>query len=294
MMTFGEKLKSIRRHVGMSQEKLAEKIGVSRQAITKWETDRGIPDIENIIAISNLFDISVDELISGQKSTKNQTDYLYESVTEYDIDHAKRYDMKLGGANKIMVSGYDGEKIRIRLASNTLSTIQSDFKLKIDDIKNCIDLDMNRLNQMTEASAKESLFIYVQLPQKYITRIELDAHAKSIELRSLNSDSIELDIKSSEIILEDVVGTVEINCNLDMNIVCNTLDGAVEINQLNSTSRIQVPQGIRFKAVRKGLGNSISYQKNDIKAECFADEDAENVIELNGIKSELVICTSDC
>ncbi|MBD5136615.1 MAG: helix-turn-helix transcriptional regulator [Lachnospiraceae bacterium] len=293
-MTFGEKLKTIRRHANMSQEKLAEKIGVSRQAITKWETDRGIPDIENIIAISKLFDISVDELISEQKSTNNQTDYLYESVTEYDIDHAKRYDMKLGGANKIMVSGYDGEKIRIRLASNTLSTIQSDFKLKIDDIKNCIDLDMNRLNQMTEASAKESLFIYVQLPQKYITRIELDAHAKSIELRSLNSDSIELDIKSSEIILEDVVGTVEINCNLDMNIVCNTLDGAVEINQLNSTSRIQVPQGIRFKAVRKGLGNSISYQKNDIKAECFADEDSENVIELNGIKSELVICTSDC
>lgn len=293
-MTFGEKLKSIRRQADMSQEKLAEKIGVSRQAITKWETDRGIPDIENIMAISKLFDISVDELISEQNNTKNPTDYMYESVTEYDIDHAKRYDMKLGGANKITVSGYDGEKIRIRLASNTLSTIQSDFKLKIDDIKNCIDLDMNRLNQMTEASAKESLYIYVQLPQKYITRIELDAHAKSMELRSLNSDSIELDIKSEEIILEDVVGTVEINCNLDMNIVCNTLDGAVEINQISSTSRIQIPQGTLFKAVKKGLGNSISYQKNGIKSESFADEDSENVIELNGIKSELIICTSDC
>lgn len=293
-MTFGEKLKSIRRQSGMSQEKLAEKIGVSRQAITKWETDRGIPDIENMMAISELFDISVDELISEQKSTKKQTDYLYESITEYDIDHAKRYDMKLGGANKITVSGYDGEKIRIRLASNTLSTIQSDFKLKIDDIKNCIDLDMNRLNQMMEATAKESLFIYVQLPQKYITRIELDAHAKSIELRSLNSDSIELDIKASEIILENVVGTVEINCNLDMNIFCSTLDGAVEINQLNSTSKIQIPKDAAFRAVKKGLGNNISYQKDGIKAESFADEDSENVIELNGVRSELIICKSDC
>ena len=45
-MTFAEKLKSIRKQAGMSQEKLAEKLGVSRQAVTKWETDAGIPDIE--------------------------------------------------------------------------------------------------------------------------------------------------------------------------------------------------------------------------------------------------------
>ena len=61
-MTFAEKLKSIRKQAGMSQEQLAEKLGVSRQAVTKWETDAGIPDIENIMAISALFDISIDEL----------------------------------------------------------------------------------------------------------------------------------------------------------------------------------------------------------------------------------------
>ena len=46
-MTLAEKLKSIRKQAGMSQEQLAEKLGVSRQAVTKWETDAGIPDIEN-------------------------------------------------------------------------------------------------------------------------------------------------------------------------------------------------------------------------------------------------------
>ena len=66
-MTFAEKLKSIRKQVGMSQELLAEKIGVSRQAVTKWETGAGIPDIENIIAISNLFNISIDELFCNEK-----------------------------------------------------------------------------------------------------------------------------------------------------------------------------------------------------------------------------------
>ncbi len=51
-MTFAEKLKSIRKQAGMSQEQLAEKLSVSRQAVMKWETDAGIPDMENIMAIS--------------------------------------------------------------------------------------------------------------------------------------------------------------------------------------------------------------------------------------------------
>ena len=52
-MTFAEKLKSLRKQASMSQEQLAEKLGVSRQAVTKWETDTGIPDIENIKSISS-------------------------------------------------------------------------------------------------------------------------------------------------------------------------------------------------------------------------------------------------
>lgn len=135
-MTFGEKLKVIRRQAGMSQEKLAEKLGVSRQAITKWETNAGIPDIENIMAVSTLFHVSIDELLSNEKNIAQPKDYLFESVTEYDIDFFKRFDMKLGGANTLIMSGYEGEKVRVRLASNTLSTLQNDFKLKIDDIKN--------------------------------------------------------------------------------------------------------------------------------------------------------------
>ncbi len=58
-MTFAEKLKSIRKQAGMSQEQLAEKLGVSRQAVTKWETDAGIPDIENIMAIGQILSFSI-------------------------------------------------------------------------------------------------------------------------------------------------------------------------------------------------------------------------------------------
>ncbi len=75
-MTFAEKLKSIRKQVGMSQELLAEKIGVSRQAVTKWETGAGIPDIENMISISNLFNISIDELICNERTSLKTSEYL--------------------------------------------------------------------------------------------------------------------------------------------------------------------------------------------------------------------------
>ena len=81
-MTLAGKLKSIRKQAGMSQEQLAEKLGVSRQAVTKWETDAGIPDIENVMAISALFNISIDDLLSNEKAAKQSIDYLFESITE--------------------------------------------------------------------------------------------------------------------------------------------------------------------------------------------------------------------
>ena len=290
-MTFAEKLKSIRKQAGFSQEKLAEKLGVSRQAITKWETDTGIPDIENLISISTLFDISIDELLSNEKGTNKPLDFLFESVTEYDIDEPKRYDMKFGGAKQLVLTGYDGEKIRVRLASNTLSTLQSDFKIKIDDVKRRIDVDVIHKNEVTEAKAKEAVFVFVQIPTPYIGKVECAANAETVEIHSLECDSIELDMKTSNILLKDVIGTVEINCNLDMNILCSSLNGAVEINQLSSTSKIYIPEGIQFTAITKGIRTRISYEKDGRPVDTFDVPNAENIIELNGLNSELVICT---
>lgn len=275
----------------MSQEQLAEKLGVSRQAITKWETDAGIPDIENIIAVSSLFDISIDELLMDEKGVRKPADYFFESVTEYDIDEPKRYDMKLGGAKHFVLSGYEGEKMRVRLASNTLSTIQNDFKVKIDDIRNRIDVDVNRRNSVSEATAKEAVSIFVQLPFSYIGKIECAVNAETVEIRSLECDSIELDIKTSNVVLENVSGMVEINCNLDMEIDCHSLNGEIAINQVSATSKIYIPQDSIFTAVTRGIGTSISYEQDGKQAERFDKPGAENIIELNGIKSELVICT---
>lgn len=290
-MTFAEKLKFIRKQVGMSQEQLAEKIGVSRQAVTKWETGVGIPDIENIRAISMLFDISIDELLSSERGAKKPAAYLFESITEYDIDEPKRYDMKFGGAKQFVLSGYKGEKIRVRLASNTLSTLRRDFKVKIDDTRKRIDVDINRRKGITEAIAKENVSIFVQVPSPYIGKIECAVNAKTVEIHALESDQLELDVKTPYIVLIDVAGAVEINCNLDLEVVCQSLNGEVVLNQVSATSKIYIPEDTVFTAITKGIGTSISYEKDGRQVKQFDTPDTENIIELNGIKSELIICT---
>lgn len=292
-MTFAEKLRTIRKQTGMSQEKLAEKLGVSRQAITKWETDAGIPDIENIMAISSLFHISINELLGNENKETPRTDYLFESVTEYDIDEPKRYDMKFGGAKRLVLSGYNGEKIRVRLASDTISTLQNDFKVKIDDIRKRIDVDVKRINEMTEAAAKEAVHIFVQIPSPYIGKVECAVNAETVEIRSLECENVELDVKTQTLILEDVAGTVEVNCNLDMEVNCHSLNGEIAINQTSATSKIHIPEGTSFAAVARGIGTSISYEKDGKRTDDFSTPDAENMIELNGIKSELIICSSN-
>ena len=64
-MTLGEKLKSARKRAALTQEELAEKLMVSRQAITKWESDKGMPDIENLKRLSKLLDVSIDYLLDN-------------------------------------------------------------------------------------------------------------------------------------------------------------------------------------------------------------------------------------
>ena len=62
-MTFGEKLKEARKEAGLSQDQLAEKLAVSRSAVAKWETGKGMPDVNNLKAMAELLDISLDYLL---------------------------------------------------------------------------------------------------------------------------------------------------------------------------------------------------------------------------------------
>ena len=64
-MGFSENLQILRKMKNMSQEQLAERLDVSRQAVSKWETDAGLPDTENLKELSRIFEISIDYLLDN-------------------------------------------------------------------------------------------------------------------------------------------------------------------------------------------------------------------------------------
>ena len=66
-MEFNEKLQELRRSKGLTQEELAEKLYVSRTAVSKWESGRGYPNIDSLKEISMFFSVSIDELLSSEK-----------------------------------------------------------------------------------------------------------------------------------------------------------------------------------------------------------------------------------
>ena len=79
-MDIGAKLKDARRNVGMTQERVAEELGVSRQSISNWENGRTYPDIVSVVKMSDLYNISLDALLKEEKTVSNYLDYLEEST----------------------------------------------------------------------------------------------------------------------------------------------------------------------------------------------------------------------
>lgn len=80
-MSLSENLQNLRKNKNMSQEELAEKLDVSRQAVSKWESGNGYPETEKIISICEIFDCSMDELVKGKissdiKSERNDYDLI--------------------------------------------------------------------------------------------------------------------------------------------------------------------------------------------------------------------------
>lgn len=284
------RIRELRKQAKLSQEMMAEKIGVSRQAITKWETGLGVPDIENLVAIADLFKLSLDELMG--RDIEHETlakDYLYESVTEYDIDGKKDFDISFMGANKLKLYAYEGEKVKVILLSDTISDIQNELKTKIDDIKRKIDIDIKRVGNLSETVAKNELTIKILIPQLYMGEVELNGNTNILELKNLELDNIEFGGKSKEITLENIKSHIEIDTNEDAKLYVKNVEGALDINQLSATSKLYIESTDEFGFVTKGVLNKVLYKQDMLNIKEVSEE-PKLVIELNGIKSELSIC----
>lgn len=113
-MTLGEKLKSARKSAGLTQEQLAEKLLVSRQAITKWEADKGMPDIENLRQLSGLLNISIDYLLDSGESI--DLSVMREPINLDDYPYTRkfkgRWNKKSGKKDMVVMKKYPNAEIR--------------------------------------------------------------------------------------------------------------------------------------------------------------------------------------
>lgn len=123
-MEIGNKINQLRKLSGMTQEQLAEKLNVSRQTISKWESDSTSPDLESIVKISRIFHVSLDDLLKeGEAGVANKTDeqITLEDLMKINLHNRKRTLLLISGLIFIMVSILNFAYV-IALQSTTLST----------------------------------------------------------------------------------------------------------------------------------------------------------------------------
>lgn len=100
-MEFGNKLYELRKQRGMSQEELASRLEVTRQTVSKWEVGDSTPDMEKLIALSELFEISLDELVLGRVPVSTKLDELGAKV----MTDANKKKAKKGAEIALVIAG---------------------------------------------------------------------------------------------------------------------------------------------------------------------------------------------
>lgn len=147
-MEFGPRIAALRRQAGLSQEALAEKVGVSRQAIGKWESGASLPGVENLQVLAKALNVSCDELITGHSPQPSQPDGLEavkELLAEKQRREKRRSLWRMCGAGALTVclvcaGAYGAGRIaelrsQVNGLSQQIAQIQGDMNHSIGNIR---------------------------------------------------------------------------------------------------------------------------------------------------------------
>ena len=142
-MTLGQKIAENRRVAGLTQEALAEKMGVSAQAVSKWEKDVSCPDITLLPSLAKLFETSIDELLSGESS---ELVAYVPKETRKSLDDLVLY---------VLVESSDGDEIKVNLPFPLIMRfvemgLPAEKMFKLDGLGN---IDLETIIRMVEAGA---------------------------------------------------------------------------------------------------------------------------------------------
>ncbi|NMB43003.1 MAG: helix-turn-helix transcriptional regulator [Clostridiales bacterium] len=162
-MTIGRRISMLRKEKGITQEGLASKVGVSPQAVSKWENDISYPDIQLLPILAEILGVSVDELLSGQDKK------IVEVVPPEKRKNVD--DMML----RIVVNSADGDKVRVNLPMSL--------------VKLGLELGM----EMPQVSGNDSLK-GVDF-EKIMELVDKGLVGKLVEVESADGDIIEIEVE---------------------------------------------------------------------------------------------------
>ena len=160
--TIGKRIAALRREKSMKQDELAEKLGVTPQAVSKWENDQTCPDISLLPALAAILGVSVDELLSGKKVAE-PTVKILPAEERKDLK-----DMML----RIIVNEKSGNQVRVNLP--------------LALIKAAIDSGLN-LSQISDNEALQGIDL-----GKILELVNQGAIGNLVEVESTNGDTVRI------------------------------------------------------------------------------------------------------
>ena len=141
MVNFGEKIKQLREEKGMTQQSLADKLYVTRQAVSRWEHGVRYPDLLTVKKIAQVLDVSVDELLSGEELQENLGN---KSIPEKPVEHGIQIVL-YGGIAIICI--YQVVRLAERIAADALPSALIGTPYR-DDIRIVIVYYLGRLSRI--------------------------------------------------------------------------------------------------------------------------------------------------
>ncbi|MDO4797164.1 MAG: helix-turn-helix domain-containing protein [Coriobacteriales bacterium] len=291
MSNVAQGIKSLRVERGWSQEQMAERLGVSRQAITKWETGAGAPDIENLAAIARLFGVSTDSLLFGDKVAEGgQQSDCFESITSVDMPAEKHYDISVGCARSVSLFVTDSEKVTVRLEAKSIADLERAFKVILDTEGRNFEVNVQNTGIVADVLARKELDVTIGLPAAYSADAEIELFADELHVENAALD-LEVGGKVGRVWITNTEGHIELDVSVDMEVWADGVTGRLDVNQVGATSVLHIAHDAPFVAATRGrLGKrTLRYTRNGEPAEAPTATEAPLAIELAGARCELTV-----
>ncbi len=286
-----ERIRNLRKQNNLTQEQLAEKMNVSRQAITKWESGAGQPDIGNLKTLAQVFDISYDELLCDGEIVERDN----VSRTEFDVFGENNFEIHWDCVKALDITTGDFEKIAVEIRTDLPDKAYHLAKVHLENGRGK-DIAVIRIRQdkkyqcsdsgkpLSKQEAKKHLTVNVMLPQSVADHIELQGDVEALSVHDIiQPKHIEFDGKVHIVAIRSAKGHFELTSGENMEI---TYDGSMEqldVNQLGAISNLYLTKDARVNVYQKGRSCAIIFDGYENVS------DAENQVELNGRKTELTV-----